>query len=93
MAGASLTTLAHFEVLLRNAVDNCLATEAPETPVEETWLLDPATLSPQGMRRVREVLGRLEREGYPRERRDVLPLAEGARRHRRSGGLPGRALP
>ena len=61
VAGASLTTLAHFEVLLRNAVDRCLAAEAPEAPVEETWLLDPATLSAQGMGGVREVLGRLEK--------------------------------
>lgn len=68
VAGASLTTLAHFEVLLRNAVDRRLGAGEPEAPVEDTWLLDPATLSTEGMERVRKVLGRLEREGYPRER-------------------------
>ena len=72
VAGASLTTLAHFEVLLRNAVDRQLGAGAPETPVEDTWLLDPATLSAQGMGRVREVLARLEREGYPRERSRIV---------------------
>ncbi len=40
--------------------------------MEDTWLLDPATLSAQGMGRVREVLGRLEREGYPRERSRII---------------------
>jgi hypothetical protein len=72
IAGASLTTLAHFEVLLRNAVDRQLGAEGPETPVEDTWLFDPTTLSAQGIGRVREVLGRLEREGYPLERSRVL---------------------
>jgi hypothetical protein len=65
VAGASLTTLAHFEVLLRNAIDRQLSIAAVEAPVEDSWLLDPATLSPQGIGKVREVLGRLEREGYP----------------------------
>lgn len=68
VAGASLTTFAHFEVVLRNAIDQQLAAGGVEAPVEDTWLLDPATLSRQGIGRVREVLARLEREGYPRER-------------------------
>lgn len=68
VAGASLTTLAHFEVLLRNAIDRQLERGGIESPVEDTWLLDPATLSQQGIAKVRGVLARLEREGYPRER-------------------------
>jgi len=68
VAGASLTTLAHFEVLLRNAIDRQLESGGIEAPVEDTWLLDPATLSRQGIAKVRGVLARLEREGYPRER-------------------------
>jgi hypothetical protein len=72
VAGASLVTLHHFEVALRNAVDRTLGADNPEAPLEETWLLDPETLSAQGTAKVRSVLGRLEREGYPRERQRVI---------------------
>jgi hypothetical protein len=68
VAGASLTTLHHFEVALRNAIDRQLGAGEPDAPVQETWLLDPATLSVQGIAKVRTVLGRLDREGYPRKR-------------------------
>jgi hypothetical protein len=36
----------------------------PDAPLQETWLLDPATLSAQGIAKVHNVLGRLDREGY-----------------------------
>jgi len=72
VSGASLVTLHHFEVALRNAVDRTLGADDPEVPLEETWLLDPETLSAQGVAKVRSVLGRLEREGYPRERQRVV---------------------
>jgi hypothetical protein len=72
VAGASLTTLHHFEVALRNAINRQLGSGEPDAPVEETWLLDPATLSAQGIAKVQGVLGRLEREGYPRERPRVV---------------------
>jgi hypothetical protein len=41
VAGASLVTLHHFEVALRNAIDRKLGADDPEAPLEETWLLDP----------------------------------------------------
>jgi hypothetical protein len=47
IAGASLTTLHHFEVALRNAIDHQLRGEAPQTPIEQSWLLDQVTLSPR----------------------------------------------
>jgi hypothetical protein len=72
IAGASLTTLHHFEVALRNAIDRQLGSDQPYAPVEETWLLDPATLSTQGIAKVRNVLVRLEREDYPHERPRVV---------------------
>lgn len=72
IAGASLTTLHHFEVALRNAVDDQLGSDESDTPVEETRLLDTETLSSQGISKVRDVLRRLEREGYPRERPRVV---------------------
>lgn len=72
VAGASLTTLHHFEVALRNAIDHQLGLGQPEKPVAETWLLDSATLSTQGIAKVRDVLRRLDREHYPRERPRVI---------------------
>jgi hypothetical protein len=72
IAGASLTTLHHFEVALRNAIDRQLRGERPQTPIERSWLLDQATLSPHGIAKVRDVLARLKREGYPREHPHVI---------------------
>ncbi len=72
VAGAGLTTLHHFEVALRNAIDRRLGAGEPDAPLEETWLLDQETLSGQGIAKVQGVLGRLEREGYPRERPRVV---------------------
>jgi len=78
VGGASLTTLHHFEVALRNAIDLQLGSGQPDTPLEDTWLLDPETLSAQGIAKVETVLTRLAREGYPHERAYVvagLPLS------------------
>lgn len=72
IAGASLTTLHHFEVALRNAIDHQLRGEEPQTPIERSWLLDQATLSSHGIAKVRGVLARLKREGYPREHPHVI---------------------
>lgn len=72
ISGASLTTLHHFEVALRNAIDRQLAADRPQAPIEQSWLLDPTTLSPHGMAKVRAVLARLQREGYPREHARVI---------------------
>jgi hypothetical protein len=63
ISGASLTTLHHFEVALRNAIDRQLGTGQPQTRIEQSWLLDPETLSAYGIAKVRDVLARLEREG------------------------------
>jgi hypothetical protein len=72
IAGASLTTLHHFEVALRNAIDRQLGAGEPQTPIERSWLLDSGTLSPQGIVKARAVLSRLEREGYPREHPQIV---------------------
>jgi hypothetical protein len=72
IAGASLTTLHHFEVALRTAIDRQLGADKPQIPIEQSWLLDPTTLSPHGIAKVRDVLARLEREGYPREHPQVI---------------------
>jgi hypothetical protein len=72
VAGASLTTLHHFEVALRNAIDRELGFCQPQEPVTETWLLDPSTLSPQAIAKVTDILNRLDREHYPRERPRVV---------------------
>jgi hypothetical protein len=78
ISGASLTTLHHFEVALRNAIDRQLGAGQPQSPVEQSWLLDQGTLSAHGIAKVHDVLARLEREGYPREHPRViaaLPLS------------------
>jgi hypothetical protein len=72
IAGAGLTTLHHFEVALRNAIDRRLSAGKPQTPIEQSWLFDRATLSPHGIAKVRNVLNRLEREGYPREHPHII---------------------
>lgn len=72
IAGASLTTLHHFEVALRNVIDRQLQAGDHQTPIERSWLLDPTTLSPPGIAKVRGVLARLEREGYPREHPRII---------------------
>jgi hypothetical protein len=72
ISGASLTTLHHFEVALRNAIDHQLGAGQPQTPIEQSWLLDPGTLSTHGISKVRDVLARLEREGYPHEHPRVI---------------------
>jgi hypothetical protein len=72
VAGAGLTTLHHFEVALRNAIDHQLGSGQPQKPLQETWLLDPDTLSPQGIAKVSDVLRRLDREHYSRERARVI---------------------
>jgi hypothetical protein len=51
IAGASLATLHLFEVALRNAIDRQLEAGRPQAPIERSWLLDPATLSPHGIAR------------------------------------------
>ncbi len=72
ISGASLTTLHHFEVALRNAIDRQLGSGQPQTPIEQSWLLDPETLSAYGIAKVRDVLARLDREGYPREHPRII---------------------
>lgn len=72
ISGASLTTLHHFEVALRNAIDRQLGAGQAQEPVERSWLLDSTTLGPQGIAKARAVLARLEREGYPREHPRII---------------------
>lgn len=72
ISGASLTLLHHFEVALRNAIDCQLGAGQPQTPIEQSWLLDPETLSAYGIAKVRDVLARLEREGYPCEHPRII---------------------
>jgi hypothetical protein len=72
ISGASLTTLHHFQVALRNAIDRQLGAGQAQEPVERSWLLDSTTLSPQGIAKARAVLARLERERYPREHPRII---------------------
>jgi hypothetical protein len=72
MASSSMRTIHHFEVMVRNAVDGRLGAGQPDSPIEQTWLLDPAVVKPEGRQQVQIVLDRLRRERYARERRRVV---------------------
>jgi hypothetical protein len=51
----------HFEVLVRNAIDETLGAGQPQAPIKETWLVDFDTLRPDGIRQVITAIDRLER--------------------------------
>jgi hypothetical protein len=61
LAGAYFATFHHFEVLVRNAVDECLGDGQPQTPLRETWLMDFGVLQPNGIKQVIVAVERLER--------------------------------
>jgi hypothetical protein len=50
-----------FEVLLRNTIDAVLAEGQPQTPIEDTWMLDFNLLRPEGVKQVIVAIQRLER--------------------------------
>jgi hypothetical protein len=70
--GVCHSTLHDFEVLLRNAVDARLGAGQPETPLQQTWLLDPRILSRQGRERVADAVDRLSSENMPLQRNRVV---------------------
>lgn len=48
---ASFEVIHHFEVILRNAIDEILGAGQPQEPLTETWLLAFETLQPAGSSR------------------------------------------
>lgn len=54
-------TLQHFEVLLRNAIDSELGRGQPQNPIRDTWLMDFAVLSPNGIKQVIVAVERLQK--------------------------------
>jgi hypothetical protein len=57
----SFELIHRFEVLIRNAIDRSLGQGQPQSPVQETWLLDFETLNPHGIRQVITAIERLKK--------------------------------
>jgi hypothetical protein len=51
----------HFEVILRNSIDQTLADGQGQQPLKDTWLMDFDTLQPGGIKQVITAVERLER--------------------------------
>lgn len=60
LGSACFTSIHHFEVLLRNAIDAQLGAGQPQTPVYETWLYDFTILRSNGIKKVMDAAGYLE---------------------------------
>lgn len=58
---ASFGLIHRFEVLMRNAVDDALGGNQPQTPIPDTWLLDFEILRPDGIKQVILAIERLEK--------------------------------
>jgi hypothetical protein len=58
---ASFGLIHHFEVLLRNAIDEALGAGQPQAPIKDTWLLDFEILQPDGIKQAIIAIERLER--------------------------------
>jgi hypothetical protein len=72
ICGSGYGTLHHFEVLVRTTVDRCLGARQAQQPIDDTWLLDPAVLGDAEREKVREVADRLEGQGRPKERSQIV---------------------
>jgi len=60
LASASFAAIHHFEVIVRNAIDEVLGEGQPQEPLRKTWLLDFETLQPGA---VKQVIVAVERVG------------------------------
>jgi hypothetical protein len=60
LASASFAAIHHFEVIVRNAIDDVLGEGQPQEPLRKTWLLDFDTLQPGA---VKQVIVAVERAG------------------------------
>jgi hypothetical protein len=93
LAAACFGTMHHFEVLMRNAIDDELGNGHPETPLTHTWLLDFDVIRPDGIKQVIVAAERLEkgktitRGRSSRASRLVSGLASLARGTRSFGGI------
>lgn len=61
VAGAFFSTFHHFEVLVRNAIDERLGHDQPQGPLRDTWLMDFNVLEPKGIMQVIVAVERLDR--------------------------------
>lgn len=61
VATASFGMVHHFEVLLRNTIDDVLGQGQPQDPLKDTWLMDFGLLQPEGVKQVIIAVERLEK--------------------------------
>ena len=61
LTGACFELIHHFEILVRNAIDEALGAGQPQEPLRDTWLLDFETLQPSGIKQVITAIERLEK--------------------------------
>ena len=61
LTAACFGVVQHFEVILRNAIDQTLADGQGQQPLKDTWLMDFDTLQPGGIKQVITAVERLER--------------------------------
>lgn len=71
LAVASFEAIHHFEVIVRNSIDDVLGAGQPQDPLRETWLLDFDTLQPGAIKRVIVAIERLKK-GKPITRGGVV---------------------
>jgi len=61
LAAATFEVIHHFEVIVRNAIDEVLGEGQPQLPLKETWLLDFETLQPGAVKLVIVAVERSQR--------------------------------
>jgi hypothetical protein len=61
LAGRLFSTFHHFEILVRNAIDERLGDGQPQVPLRDTWLMDFGVLQPNGIKQVIVAVERLEK--------------------------------
>lgn len=92
LTAACFGVVQHFEVILRNAIDQTLADGQGQQPLKDTWLMDFDTLQPGGIKQVITAVERLERGADSIGRRNNTRLRGVAMsRKRRRADRAGRA--
>lgn len=61
LASACFQTVHHFEVLVRNTIDEHLGRDQAQSPIRDTWLMDFNILQPNGVKQVIVAVERLEK--------------------------------
>ncbi|HEX5929141.1 MAG TPA: hypothetical protein VFY48_07085 [Solirubrobacterales bacterium] len=74
---ACFESIHHFEVMVRNAIDETLGVAQPQEPLRDTWLMDFSTLHPGGVKQVIVAVERLQKGASITRGRVVAGLSFG----------------